>query len=508
MKLRIKYILTFLLLMLIPVSLLAAPVAKGKEKDKFTVVIDAGHGGKDVGAMDNGIREKDVNLGVALQLSELIKKKLKDVKVVLTRDNDTYLTLQERADKANNAKGDLFISIHTNSVDRSNKNRTTVAGSSVYALGLHKDANNMAVARRENAVIELESNHEHKYSGFDPNKDESYIIFEMAQKKNLEKSIKFANEAQKQLVGVAGRKDRGVHQAGFWVLWATSMPAVLVELDFICNPTSAQYIDSEEGQKKMAEALFNAVKSYSTSFINSKGHAYEESNSDEILETLLASSGTENTGEAMATPVRKREVTSVPADAPCVSKGKSASRKRRSASAKAKSEARDYETAMIPLHEPQKPEETVIASANDTPAPASDTNSKDKKKKKNNKKNENQNKEKEGGKVKASFAKATVKADNAHAAARRSTRASANAKATNMKTVYKIQLLSSVDELNDRSPKFCGLAPVSSFRENNLYKYTYGESENKTEIEALLKEVKELIPDAFVIQVTKIDKKS
>ena len=157
--------------------------AKTPEKRQFTLVIDPGHGGKDIGAIDNNAREKDINLGVALQLESLIKKKMKDTNPVMTRDKDVYLTLQQRADIANKAKGDLFISIHTNSVDKKNRNRKTIAGSSVYALGLHKDDNNMAVARRENSVIELESNYEQKYSGFDPSKDESYIIFEMAQKK-------------------------------------------------------------------------------------------------------------------------------------------------------------------------------------------------------------------------------------------------------------------------------------------------------------------------------------
>ncbi|MDE6336083.1 MAG: N-acetylmuramoyl-L-alanine amidase, partial [Muribaculaceae bacterium] len=247
-------------------------IAKNSEKKVFTLVVDPGHGGKDIGATDNNASEKDINLGVALQLESLIKKKLKDANIVMTRNNDTYLTLQERADVANKAKGDLFISIHTNSVDKNNKNRKTVAGSSVYALGLHKDDNNMAVARRENSVIELEKNYEQKYSGFDPSKDESYIIFEMAQKKNLTKSIKFAEMTQKQLTN-AGRVNRGVHQAGFWVLWATSMPSVLIELDFICNPTSAKYLTSEKGQKELAEAIFKAVEAYYDDWKHMQGNA-------------------------------------------------------------------------------------------------------------------------------------------------------------------------------------------------------------------------------------------
>lgn len=248
---------------LLTLILLFAPaIVQNSFAADFTVVIDPGHGGKDHGACDNGAREKDINLAVAKKFGDKLKKKLKSARVVYTRSTDTFLSLQERAQVANNSKGDLFISIHTNSVDEKNKNRKTVAGGSVYVLGLHKEGNNMEVARRENSVIEYEKDFKTKYSGFDPDKDESYIIFEMAQKSTLSRSCAFAEMAQKQLVNTAGRKDRGVHQAGFWVLWATSMPAVLVELDFICNPESAQYLTSDEGVEEMAEALSKAVKEY------------------------------------------------------------------------------------------------------------------------------------------------------------------------------------------------------------------------------------------------------
>lgn len=233
-----------------------------RQQHEFTVVIDAGHGGKDHGAVDNGAREKDINLGIAKKFAELIKKKMKNVKVVMTRDDDTFISLQQRADIANRNKGDIFISLHTNSADKSNPNRKKASGTSVYALGPQKNADNLKVAQRENSVIELESNYHQKYSGFDPSKDESYIIFEMAQKKTLGQSLKFADKAQKELVKTAGRADRGVKQAGFWVLWATSMPAVLVETDFICNPDVAKFLDSDSGQEKIATALFNALKSY------------------------------------------------------------------------------------------------------------------------------------------------------------------------------------------------------------------------------------------------------
>lgn len=314
--------------------------AKGSE-GKFVVVIDAGHGGKDAGACDNNVKEKDINLGVALQLEELLKKKMKDVKVVMTRDNDTFYSLQQRADIANKARGDLFISIHTNSVDASNPNRTTVAGSSVYVLGLHKDQNNMQVARRENSVIQLERNFTENYEGFDPNKDESYIIFEMAQKKNLSQSFKFADEVQKQLVKVAGRRDRGVHQAGFWVLWATSMPSILIELDFITNPNSAKYISSTTGQERLAEGIFKAIQSYRSALKDEAQRALEQESAPvdgENAVAVLAQSESSPRTVSHKTPTAKP-----------VSSRRNTSRKRRSDYARDLSVKRSVETENIKL---------------------------------------------------------------------------------------------------------------------------------------------------------------
>lgn len=154
------------------------------------------------------------------------------------------------------------MSIHVNSIDKKTPGRQYVKGSSVYVLGLHRDQDNMKVAMRENSVIELENDYKEKYSGFDPSKDESYIIFEMAQKRNLGESIRVASDAQNALVENAGRANRGVRQAGFWVLWATSMPAVLVELDFICNPKSVKYMTSNSGENELAKSLFISIKKF------------------------------------------------------------------------------------------------------------------------------------------------------------------------------------------------------------------------------------------------------
>lgn len=228
----------------------------------FVVTLDAGHGGHDYGALGETTNEKTVTLAVVKQLGALIDKNLKDVTVVYTRDKDVFIPLNERASIANNAKSDLFISIHINSVDKKNKNRAYVEGCQVYTLGLHKTAENLAVAKRENAVMELEPDHTEKYSGFDPNSLESDIAFELSQNKHLDQSIEFADAVHNELTTTAHRVPKGVRQAGFWVLWATSMPSVLVELDFICNPQSEKYLASSDGQEEMVTALYNAFCAY------------------------------------------------------------------------------------------------------------------------------------------------------------------------------------------------------------------------------------------------------
>ena len=173
-----------------------------------------------------------------------------------------FVELSERAAIANKAGSNLFVSVHINSVDRRNKNRKKITGCQVYTLGLHKTAENLAVAKRENSVMELEKDHTEKYAGFDPNSLESDIVFELFQNKRLDQSIEFADAIHAQLVDVAGREPKGVRQAGFWVLWATSMPSVLVELDFICNPQAEKFLSSENGQEEMVIALYNAICAY------------------------------------------------------------------------------------------------------------------------------------------------------------------------------------------------------------------------------------------------------
>lgn len=222
-------------------------------KKTFTVVLDAGHGDNDPGAIGQIIQEKKINLSVVLLLGEMIEQNDPDVKVVYTRKTDVFIPLQERAQIANNAHADLFISIHTNA----NPNKAAY-GAETYTLGLTKSKSNLDVAMRENSVILLESNYKEKYKGFDPQSVDSYIMFEFMQDKYIDKSISLASDIQQCFVRNAKRKDRGVRQAGFWVLHKTAMPSVLVELGYISNAEEERFLSSSQGQKQMADAIYSA----------------------------------------------------------------------------------------------------------------------------------------------------------------------------------------------------------------------------------------------------------
>ena len=227
------------------------------QDSRFTVVLDAGHGGHDPGAQGDISREKDINLAIVLELGRIISQNTKDVKVVYSRKTDVYLTLQERADVVNNNHADLFICIHTNSAKSS-----AAFGAETFTLGLAKTKANLDVAMRENSVILLEENYHTKYKGFDPNSVDSYIMFEFMQDKYIDRSIELASNIQTQFVKYSKRSDRGVRQAGFWVLHRSACPSVLVEVGFISNKAEEQYLNSDQGRTEMATAVYNAFLSY------------------------------------------------------------------------------------------------------------------------------------------------------------------------------------------------------------------------------------------------------
>lgn len=224
----------------------------------FVVVIDAGHGGHDPGAIGRISKEKNINLNVALKLGKQIQKNCPDVKVVYTRTRDVFIPLNRRAEIANDAKADLFISIHTNAL----ANNRTAKGASTWTLGLAKSDANLEVAKRENSVILYESDYKTRYAGFNPNSAESYIIFEFMQDKYMSQSVHLASLVQKHFRNTCRRVDRGVHQAGFLVLKASAMPSILVELGFISTPEEERYLNTDAGTGTLADGIFRAFLTY------------------------------------------------------------------------------------------------------------------------------------------------------------------------------------------------------------------------------------------------------
>lgn len=370
-----------------------AVLAVNPPKD-FTVVIDAGHGGNDPGALGRRGKEKEINLEVALKLGRYIEKGCKDTRVVYTRKRDIFIPLHKRAEIANNAKADLFISIHTNSLA---KRTTRVSGTETYTLGLHRTKENLEVAKKENAVILIEDNYKQQYAGFNPNSSESYIIFEFMQDKNLSQSVNFASAIQKEFKQ-SKRIDRGVHQAGFLVLRATSMPSVLIELGYISNPNEEAYLLSEKGTTTLAHAIYQAFCTYKDQHETGKLPA--------------SSSGVTKT---------TREVT--------------------------------Y---------------NVTAEGKDSSKEASKELSEE----------QTSSKSKQSVKVKT---------------------ASKQTKSTD-KPVFKIQILTSQKLLSTKSSRFKGLSHIDHYKENNIYKYTYGADTDYNKIRRLKKShTDKRFKDAFII---------
>ena len=228
-----------------------------------TVVLDAGHGGKDTGAISkNGaIKEKDITLSVALKLGKMINSNYPDVKVVYTRKRDEYIELSKRAEIANRNKADLFISIHVNS-----QKGTTATGTETFVMGTHKSSSNFEICKLENSVIVLEEDYQSKYEGFDPNSPESYIIFSLLQNTHLEQSLKFAALIQDNFKLGPIKINRGVKQGGLLVLWKTTMPAVLTEIGFISNPAESNQLRRDAVQSQIAARIFNAFAKYKTDY--------------------------------------------------------------------------------------------------------------------------------------------------------------------------------------------------------------------------------------------------
>lgn len=476
MDIKFKYHIHFFLILFI---VLIVPF--GSAAKDFTLVIDAGHGGKDKGALGRYSYEKDINLAVALKFGKMVESKMKDVKVIYTRDDDTYLTLQGRADVANKASGNLFISIHTNSIDKKSKNRNTIKGASTYTLGLHRTQENLEVAKRENSVIIMEDDYTTRYQGFDPNSTESYIIFEINQSRHLNQSINLASSIQSEFVSGANRTDKGVRQAGFWVLAATSMPAVLVELDFICNPEQEDFLTSESGQTKMAKSLYNAFYKYKNS--SDKKIESVVTATDKRAKNTPQEPGKKKAGKEAETSNDIYVASSYPAGTKTVSpdnykysvlkEGKSKKAKKKDTN-KAESDAQpDYNKERTPVYEKESE-----YSADKEVQPVLTEKDRD---------------SIEDERVASAFSKYNSGKNTVQNSKKQTDKQKGE-------TIYKIQLFSTAKILPKNSKLLKNLNPVSYYKDNGVYKYTYGNYASRSEAQKILnKKIRPLFKEAFIV---------
>lgn len=245
---------------------------------RFTLVIDPGHGGHDAGALGAISKEKNINLAVALRFGKYVEQNLPEVRVIYTRKTDVFIPLNERANIANRANADLFISVHTNALPAGKIAR----GFETYTLGMHRAKDNLDVAMRENSVISMEKDYQQRYQGFDPRSSESYIIFEFIQGKNMERSVELARMIQRGVCDGANRPDKGVHQAGFLVLRETSMPGCLIELGFITTPDEERLLNNDSRVDDIARGIYEAFAKYKNKYDKSVSVPYRAKDSEKV----------------------------------------------------------------------------------------------------------------------------------------------------------------------------------------------------------------------------------
>lgn len=275
---------------------------------RFTLVIDAGHGGHDAGALGAKSKEKNINLNVALAFGRYVERNMPDVRVIYTRTTDVFIPLHDRANIANKANADLFISVHTNALPAGKIAR----GFETYSLGMHRAKDNLDVAMRENSVISMEKGYQQTYQGFDPKSSESYIIFEFIQGKNMERSVEIARSIQNSVCQNANRPDKGVHQAGFLVLRETSMPSCLIELGFITTPDEENLLNDESRIDDIAKAIYEGFAKYKNKYDKRVTIPYRSQASEgNDIPSIVPDSY--KRPERKSTPMRKQVVETAPA---------------------------------------------------------------------------------------------------------------------------------------------------------------------------------------------------
>ena len=266
---------------------------------RFTLVIDPGHGGHDAGALGAISKEKNINLSVALQFGKYVERNMPDVRVIYTRKTDVFIPLKQRANIANRANADLFISVHTNALPAGKIAR----GFETYTLGMHRAKDNLDVAMRENSVISMETGYQQTYQGFDPRSSESYIIFEFIQGKNMERSVELARNIQRKVCSSANRPDKGVHQAGFLVLRETSMPSCLIELGFITTADEERLLNDASRVDDIARGIYEGFAQYRNKYDKSISVPYRAADTESVSVAKIVSDTKQEQDERRAEEV-------------------------------------------------------------------------------------------------------------------------------------------------------------------------------------------------------------
>lgn len=420
---------------------------------RFTLVIDAGHGGNDAGARGKFSKEKNINLNVALAFGRYVERNCPDVRVIYTRKTDVFVTLHERANIANRNKADLFVSIHTNALPKGKIAR----GMETYTLGMHRVADNLDVAKRENSVILYEDNYKQHYEGFDPRSSESYIMFEFLQDRNMAKSVELAKYVQKRACAEAGRPNKGVKQAGFLVLRETSMPSCLVELGFITTPDEENYLNSSDGVDALGRGIYKAFVDYKRKYDRSVTVPFQPDSDDEI-----------------------RIPSVVPDEDKPARQTRRQRRKREKEEAEEAKAVRDdaasiaAELAKARGGEQQAPAEAAAKAGDEVARPGAD-----------------------GSRAMAAYGNGAAKV----AEAAEAQPAPARQPDTQQPDVpvFKVQIMASGNSLPAGSKQFKGLDGVECYEDGGLYKYTYGSSADYNEIYRLRKSVLDKFPEAFIV---------
>ena len=405
---------------------------------RFTLVIDPGHGGHDAGALGAISKEKNINLSVALQFGKYVERNMPDVRVIYTRKTDVFIPLKERANIANRANADLFISVHTNALPAGKIAR----GFETYTLGMHRAKDNLDVAMRENSVISMERGYQQTYQGFDPRSSESYIIFEFIQGKNMERSVELARNIQRKVCNSANRPDKGVHQAGFLVLRETSMPSCLIELGFITTADEERLLNDASRVDDIARGIYEGFAQYRNKYDKSISVPYRAADTESVSVAKIVSDKKQEQPERRAENVDTAPRRTVKHVETRVEKARTVQQNRRQ-------------------NQQDKP------AQQNKPAQQS--------------RQMQQSRQTQQKRTVAQNKPAQQKANVADA------------------PVFKLQIFVSNRTLRKGDAHFKGETDYDSYQEGNMVKYTMGASTNYNEIYRLRKSLAEKFPEAFIV---------